>query len=503
MAGTTSPDSAKVTGFRRAAVILLGIIGGIQVFDPVVSSIALVQASADLKFPATTQALAAGISTLALAATVIPGGLVADRLGRRRVLMGALVVTAIGELTTAFGPTITTYLLGRVIAGIALGIVFGASYGLLRDVAAEDSLGPAMGLFNVMNLAITAVVVVAAGILTLTSWRFAYMLAPIVCAICFLLVPRILPKVPMVPGGRIDFAGMILIGLGVVGVLYGVSNAAKTVTDPSCWVPILLGLLCLAAFAVVERRVAYPIFPIRLLAHPAFLGAVVMGTFWNFANGSLGQMLPNVWQYIEAWGTGRVSVFQLVIALFSAIGALWAGRRLGGRNSRPYCVSNRLRHDGCWLLGPNDSRCTSWDCGVPTRHDPGRVWLDGERNLAGQFVDPTGAQGVLWPGYLQQGHCRAIRILPRPIRQYRIDQPPHDQPSVRRNQRRSLGEQLLDRDHGLPSGRHHHRLGPWTDCPGLAGRDVRHVVPDHFGGIRRHHRYRRDHHVPATTKPRR
>ena len=154
-------------------MILLGIIGGIQVFDPVVSSVALVSASADLEFPASTQALAAGISTLALAATVIPGGLLADRLGRRRVLMASLVVTTIGELITAAGLTISMYLLGRIIAGVALGVVFGASYGLLRDVSRADKLGPAMGLFNVMNLVITSVAVLigAFSSLPVGDWR--------------------------------------------------------------------------------------------------------------------------------------------------------------------------------------------------------------------------------------------------------------------------------------------------------------------------------------------
>ena len=325
-------------GFKKAAVILLGIIGGIQVFDPVVSSVALVSASADLEFPASTQALAAGISTLALAATVIPGGLLADRLGRRRVLMASLVVTTIGELITAAGLTISMYLLGRIIAGVALGVVFGASYGLLRDVSRADKLGPAMGLFNVMNLVITSVAVLIGGFLILASWRLAYLLVPISAMICFALVPKILPVVPKVPGGKIDYLGMILVGLGVTGILYGVSHAADELTSPTCWAPILGGLIALALFGVVEKHRDYAVFPLRLLAHPAFLGAVIMGIFWNFANGAISQMLANIWQYVEGWGTGRVAIYQLLVAAFSVIGAFWGGRKLG-KGSLPKTVS--------------------------------------------------------------------------------------------------------------------------------------------------------------------
>lgn len=333
---TTATD--KPAGFNKAAVSLLGILGGIQIFDPVVSSVALVSASADLEFPASTQALAAGISTLALAATVIPGGLLADRLGRRRVLMGALIVATVGELITATGLTISMYLLGRVIAGIALGVVFGASYGLLREVAKAEKLGPAMGLFNIMNLVIASVAVPIAGFLILSSWRLAYLLVPIASMVCFFLVPKILPVVAKVPGGKIDYLGMFLVGLGVAGLLFGVSNAANELTSPTCWGPIIVGLIAFALFAVVEKHRTFAIFPLRLLAHPAFLGAVVMGIFWNFANGAISQMLANLWQYVEGWGTGRVSIDQMLIAVFSAVGAAWAGRKLG-KGSLPKTVS--------------------------------------------------------------------------------------------------------------------------------------------------------------------
>lgn len=73
MSSTAASSSAPEQGFRRSAVILLGMLGAIQVADPILSSLALVKASDELNFSASTQSLAAGISTLALAATAIPG----------------------------------------------------------------------------------------------------------------------------------------------------------------------------------------------------------------------------------------------------------------------------------------------------------------------------------------------------------------------------------------------------------------------------------------------
>ena len=94
MSSTAASSSAPEQGFRRSAVILLGMLGAIQVADPILSSLALVKASDELNFSASTQSLAAGISTLALAATAIPGGMLADRYGRRSLAYWTVRETA-------------------------------------------------------------------------------------------------------------------------------------------------------------------------------------------------------------------------------------------------------------------------------------------------------------------------------------------------------------------------------------------------------------------------
>ncbi len=53
----------------------------------------------------------------------ISAGLLADRLGRRLVLMSALMISAIGGVIVALAPTSSLYLLGRGLAGVGLGAV--------------------------------------------------------------------------------------------------------------------------------------------------------------------------------------------------------------------------------------------------------------------------------------------------------------------------------------------------------------------------------------------
>lgn len=335
---TTAPSGVAPTeGFKRGAVILLGLLGAIQVADPLISSLALVKASDDLNFSASTQSLAAGISTLALAATAIPGGMLADRYGRRLLLALSVLVAAAGQLMTASaglidptaGTAVVFYLLGRVITGVALGVTFGASYGMLRNVASTKSLGPAMATFNIVNGIIPVIAMVLGGVLIATSWRLAYLILPVISVIGFFLVKPVLPKIDKLPASKVDYLGMLFVAIGIAGLLYGISNANNGLDHPSFYAPVAIALVSLVLFGVRENRTKSPVFPIKLLSHPAFLGAVIMGTFWNMANASMSQMLPNIWQYVTHIPTGLLGAASMPTAAAGIVGSVIAGTALG------------------------------------------------------------------------------------------------------------------------------------------------------------------------------
>lgn len=322
-------QTVPTTGFRVGAVLLLGVIGAIQVADPILSSLALAKASDALSFDSSTQALAAGISTLALAATVIPGGLLADRVGRRLVVSIVVLVSAAGQLLTAAATNSAMYLGGRVITGIALGMVFGGAYGMLKNVSSQKSLGPAMALFSITNGIVPVVAMVLGGVLIGIDWRLSYFILPVVSVITFILIPFILPKVDKVPGGKIDYWGMIFLAIGVAGLLYGISEATKGMATPAFLIPVFVGILGLAAFVVRESKSASPVFPIEMLKHPAFVGAVIMGIFWNFGSGAVSQMLPNIWQYVTHVPPALLGLAQLPATATGILGSVIAGWLLG------------------------------------------------------------------------------------------------------------------------------------------------------------------------------
>ncbi|MBU4213443.1 MAG: MFS transporter [Actinobacteria bacterium] len=323
------PVAAQDTSHpNRLAVPLLGLLAAIQVSDPLITTLTLVKASDELNFSASLQSLAAGISTFALAATVIPAGVLADRLGRRTVLAFSILVASVGQVMTALGPDPAVYMAGRIVTGIALGATFAAAYGMIKSVTSAADRGPALATFNIVAVVVPLLVLVLTGPLAAIDWRLAFVTLPVVSVIAFPLTFRLLPPVPRTGAGRVDYLGMALIASGVAGVLVGISAASAGVQRAACWLPVLLGVLALAAFVRYDARTASPVFPVHLLRHPAFVAAALMGVLFNFAGSATSQMTANFWQYVVHLPTAVIGIASLPTVIVSVIASAVAGRAL-------------------------------------------------------------------------------------------------------------------------------------------------------------------------------
>lgn len=327
-AGSGPKVEIDPTSKSLISVMFLGLLAGLQLIDPAVANTALVSAARDLGMQGTAFALASSISTLALAATVLPFGVLADRIGRRKVVMVALVITIIGDIITALSPTIGTYFLGRALAGVGVGAVLAASFAYVRYVSKPEKLGSNLGLWNLSLIVVFILGSVAGGTLANSSWRSAMFLVPVLAAICLLLTPVILPPMPKVPGDRPDYLGMTTIAIAMVAFLYGIAQVGHGLADPRFFIPTVAGLVLFVVYYFVETKVANPIFPPKLFASGIFAAAIVAGIAWNFAQGVVQLQTSNFWQYIQHFSTGKVAISQLIFMLAYGVFGVIAGKAM-------------------------------------------------------------------------------------------------------------------------------------------------------------------------------
>ncbi len=184
-------------GAGGAGIALLGVMAAVQGSDPNIASTALVGASRGLQMTGGLLALAASVSTLALAATVISTGLLADRFGRRGVLMAALALSAAGDLIAALAPTAGLFLIGRAVAGIGLGAVYGAAFAYIRAITPPDRIAGAIGIFGAVSGGVTVLMTFLGGALASVHWRLAFLVVPVAALLC---VPAV--RASSAPRGR-------------------------------------------------------------------------------------------------------------------------------------------------------------------------------------------------------------------------------------------------------------------------------------------------------------
>ena len=308
------------------AVPFLGVLASLQLIDPTVANTALVKAGQTLEMHGATLALAASISTLAQAATVLLMGFLGDHLRRRRVLVAALLVSIAGDGIAMATPNAGLFLLGRALAGIAVGGVLVLSFAAVRSVSNTNQLGKALGLWNLVILAAFMVGSLLGGELANSSWRLALGLVPLLALICLPLLPSLLPEMPANPELRADWRGLISIAGAMVLFLSGVSHAVNGFTSPQFLVPTVSGLVLFGVHLLIERNQQVPIFPITLYRRGCFAAAIVSGITFNFAWAVVQLQTSNFWQLVQRYSTSEVALAQLPLLVAAAVGAVLAGR---------------------------------------------------------------------------------------------------------------------------------------------------------------------------------
>ncbi|MFG2431440.1 MFS transporter [Streptomyces sp. NPDC048590] len=283
------------------------------------------------------------VQLLAAAVCVPLFGRLGDLYGHRRMLRTALALIAAGTLVVALAPDFPTLIAGRVLQG-PIAALLPLEIALVRDrLPVADARRAIARLVGALTLGAMAGGVVmglvdsAFGDLRLTLLVPAA-LAVLCVPVSFVAVPESRTRAP----GRVDGAGVALLGGAMVALLGGVSGAEDgSWGTPRVLGPLALGIVLLALWARVELRVAEPLVDVRALAArttaPFYGAAFLFGVFY------FGSQAPNSAFYAadpEATGYGfglgplAISLVLLPGAVGSVVGSLGTAavaRRAGYR----------------------------------------------------------------------------------------------------------------------------------------------------------------------------
>ena len=238
------------------------------VLDGTIVNIALPHIQTDLGFTPGNLSWVVNAYTLAFGGLLLLGGRLGDLLGRRRMFVLGVIVFAFASLLGGLAQNEAMLLASRALQGLGAAI---ASPTALALITTTFPAGPprnrAFAVYAAMSGAGAAVGLILGGVLTESSWRWTFFVNVPIGLVVALMAPRFLGESPR-QHGQFDIPGALTGTLGLGSLVYGLTHAAP----PHHWgdaltvVPIVVGLVLLAAFVVIERRAEHPLLPFRILA---------------------------------------------------------------------------------------------------------------------------------------------------------------------------------------------------------------------------------------------
>jgi MFS family permease len=287
---------------------------------------------------------------LVQAVFVVGLGRLGDMFGRVRIYNAGFAVFTAASILLSFDPLVggaaAVWLIGwRFLQAIGGSMLMANSAAILTDAFPADQRGFALGINQVAGLAGQFIGLVAGGLLAAWDWRAVFWVNVPVGIFGTVWAYRRLREVGHRSGGRMDWWGNITFAVGLGSLLIAITigiqpygGHAMGWTSPEVVSLLIGGLVLLAVFAVIETRVAEPMFNLGLFRIRAFAAGNVAGFAARLGQGGLQFMLviwlQGIWLPLHGYDYSVTPLWAGVFLLPLTAGFLISGPLSGYLSDR-------------------------------------------------------------------------------------------------------------------------------------------------------------------------
>lgn len=230
------------------------------------------------------QSLAVDVSTVQWLATaymlgaavMVPVSAFAYRSFSTRLLFCATTaLLVIGSVIGALAPSFAMLLVGRIVQALGTGMLIPIGMNITLEVAPREKLGTYMGIMGAMTtLGPSSSVIIAGLILAFAPWNMLLWVFGALSLICLLCGAAILGSIAHLTHPRLDAGSVALIGIALVGILYGISTVFTGDIVIACAAAII-GIIALVLFVRRQGKLEEPLIDLRPLKIAPFAVGVI------------------------------------------------------------------------------------------------------------------------------------------------------------------------------------------------------------------------------------
>ena len=247
------------------------------------------------------------------------------RFKTRHIFFASLLLLIAGSAVSALSVSFPMLLIGRIIQSVGTGILIPLGMNINVECAPKEKLGKYLGIVVAMTTIGPSVsILVSGGVLSFTDWRMLFWIYAVLALICLISGAIHLKNVAKLTHPKLDVLSVTLVGLGLIGVMYGISTLFTGDFLFAC-LSIVIGLVLIVLFLIRQRRPA-PLVSLQPLKHPVFSIGIVITLLPIIAMFALNIVLPYYLQHDLGVApiTASLTIFPAI--LLSSVFSPIAGR---------------------------------------------------------------------------------------------------------------------------------------------------------------------------------
>ncbi|MFM0031065.1 MFS transporter [Paraburkholderia madseniana] len=281
---------------------------------------------------------------VAFASCLLPAGALADRVGRKRMLLLGLALFFLASLGCGAAPSAAMLNVARAVKGVGAAMLLTAALAVIANTFHEEPARVrAWALWGTcMGLATTVAPLVGGVITQWLGWRWIFLLNLPVCAVLAWCALRSIRESRNPEPGPLDAAGSILFGLALA---LGIWALIEVPTDGlASWTTgarLVACVLLFGAFVHVQRSRAHAMVDLALFRQPRFVAAVLAMFGYAACAQVMMTFLPLYLQNAFGLSAVRAGVGMLPFALAMVLGP-YIGAALAKRLSGMALLSSGL-----------------------------------------------------------------------------------------------------------------------------------------------------------------